>query len=384
MKKNTQQGFIQIPILVILIVLGTLATATGGYYVVRQNQKIETEKEGIVETTESTSEALGIGLENQQPTEPTSEFSFADKIRTVEPEEELNLDDYKITDEPNTTDKKNTEFKELIVKAGEQIKLLEQDKNNFQLLKETTDDHYQKSTNHARAILSSWANVAEENAITVPSEYRQILLLRRDSIISDQEYVVQYIKSLYEIVGLYFWDSQKGQSKESVIANYQSELNKCIELWTYNEADLSCKVTGLLLFAENEDTNDFIKIAEKLIEVDNLVLETISNHAERAEDNIINDLDRISRIMNSMYVFQIELDRISQQAQYSVSQPVFNIQSVRCYTSTDDHILDPNRTYTTICEPDTRSTAEKCASQTAARLGSEAYIVDSQPDTECE
>jgi len=347
--RNAQNGFIQIPLLIALIVLGAVA-AGGGYYAIQRGQKTEVlEEKDILEK--------GKIIENKLDTDETEESAIDFRVNEpARPPLESFLNN-KVIDGINAkkTEKKNVEvdFKKFIAKAEEEIKRLEQDKNNFRLLRAMVNDHRQKSVNHAREILDDWINLAGENAATVPSEYKQILLLTKDSIVSNRESLVYSIEYFYETVNLRFGDSYRKQSKEDTIVAIQNEFNECIKLRAdYNSADKLDMALCELSLENHEYAEDFIKITESLVEVDLKVLETISNYAKMAEDNIRGELDSISRHMNTMYTFQADLNQISQQAQRSASQLESGMQSdtnaLTCKYPIVKHILVPGKGWTEV------------------------------------
>lgn len=266
--------------------------------------------------------------------------------------EEVVFEYYKTSNKPSASKEIDTDFSELIVKAKEKIKNLELDKNGFLFLRETVNDHHQKSIEQAIKISSEWVNLAKNFADNVPTEYKQMLLLRNNIIVSDQEWVKQHINSIYGLLDLYFWNSNQKQREEDIIANRQNTLAECIELWTIKENDLFCEI-DLWMSEIPEYSSDFAKIAEKLVEIDNLAFESINNLAKRAEDGIADDLDSISRNIDTMYIFQSEMNRISQQLPQKINQLTpSNTNNLTCKYPTDNHILVVGKGWQTVKQCD--------------------------------
>ncbi len=306
----------------------------------------------------------------------TNKFSFSDKIRPV-------------TNQKNTERDYETEHQEFIDKAEILVGLLEEDKKNYLLLKETVEEHRGKHIAHARDLLNQWANVAIESSLSVPSRYKDILELRRDSIVADSDYLTGHINSLYETVDLYFIDALKKKDVVSVITEDQDRLRECIGLntseWVENKMYLTCGMRLAMTLGDNGSyTEDFTKITDRLVEVDNLVFETIGTHTKRAEEDILDDLERISRLSGIVQSTQASLNMITRQAEQSFTQPIPSTQSVKCYTTTNDSIFKKNRAYNTRCEPYTQTVQQKCALQKARSVSTTGVYIGGLVSPECQ
>lgn len=222
----------------------------------------------------------------------------------------------------NLKTNQNTDNKTLIAQAEEQIKLLEEDKLNFELLRKTTTDHEVKAKEHASKIMDDWILFTESSIPTFPSQYQQYLTLTKESIVSDKSYVLKTISAYYSVMDLYFINSLNNKSKIETIGLQQKGFSDCINNWKTNVNHQSCLVALKVIPSLREGyVDDFKNITSKLVTVDNDVLEIISNHAKTAEKDVSDDLERIGRLVNITATTQANFDQIESQLKQSYSQP---------------------------------------------------------------
>jgi hypothetical protein len=363
---NKTQGFIQIPLLV-LIFLGTLVVSGGGYYVAKRAQPpapYVAEPAALIEKDKqaTTSAPIKEVIHGKAPLfriiNPVPQ-----KTAVVETPEEVGVD-----------------FNKLIASTEEQIILLEQDKQTFLFLRKTIDEHQQKAIKHATEMMGAWINFADTSITSVPSEYQRTISLTRESMVSDREYLVQMIRSHYLLLDSYFIDPLRKEKMIDAITVSQANFSDCIKTWGDGRESFGCQLSYDLLPSRRKDYADsFKKITEKLVEYDDYILEAIGTHARGAEKDIADDLERISRMAGTLNSVQSSLNAISQQLQQS--QTSYQVGApIKCFTTTNDPILAPSRTYTTTCEPDTRTAKEICDAQIASWLGGGAIT----PKPSCE
>lgn len=386
MKKHLS-GFVQVLILPFFI-LGAIAVTAGSYYAVKHIPQSVNEGKIIVgegNKTEVVNNEPTVRVDDGMPSILSGRPNILIEKGTSSPSSVPSQQKISINNKVSSSKQveAGTNFDSLISQAEEQIKLLEQDKTNFQILRKTINEHQQKAVDHTNTMMNDWVSFTESNISTVPSQYQPSLRLTKEGLISDREYVIQSIKSFYSVLDLYFIDSMHNKENIEVIVSWQNDLNDCIKTWKSHNKDVSCSFSlGLISDLRGGYVDDYNKITSKLVEVDSQALELINNHAKMAGNTVSDDLERIYRIANIVATAQSNLAQIQQRAVQSYSQPVFT-QSIQCYTTTNSSIFDKNRTYNTRCEPVTITTAQRCASHKAGQLSGGAVIIDSQPDPAC-
>ena len=112
----------------------------------------------------------------------------------------------------------------------------------------------------------------------------------------------------------------------------------------------------------------------RLAEVNLLVLETIGKHARSAEDDVRGDIDSIARLSQLDASIRSSFENINRQVQQNQAQFEAANTPIKCYTTTNDSIFEKNRTYSTTCKPDTRTSQQICDEKIAAWLGNGAIV----------
>ena len=327
--------------------------------------------------------------------------SFKQSTPTV-PKQKLNLDDYKDTEskssfrplsttvsESNNSESSQTkktksvqEYQAYIIKAKEIIALLEQDNKNFQLLTDTIKQHKKKSAEHSADMMNQWISLADETAINVPSQYRGYLSSTKVYLVSDRDYLVNYSDSFYDILfdAGYLLDQQEVKTLDFVLEKIKECVAMDTEAWIIsNELDCSKIFFEHIPDLRKSYAERLTNGTSRLAEVDLLVIETIGKHARLAEDDIRGDIDSIARLSQLDSSIQSSFDNINRQVQQSQVQWQAANTPTKCYTTTNDSIFEKNRTYSTTCNPDTRTSQQICDEKIAAWLGNGA-IVGGKPE----
>ena len=336
----------------------------------------------------------------KQETENTATLTKPSVPRV--PKQKLNLDDYKNTEpksgfrplsteasesnNPESSQTKKTksdqEYRAYIIKAKEVIALLEQDSKNFQLLTDTIKQHKKKSAEHSADMMNQWINLTDETAANVSSQYSGYLSSTKGYLVSDRDYLINYSDSFYDILfdAGYLLAQQEAETLNFVLEKIKECVVMNTEEWIVSN-ELACSkiffdhIPDLRKSYAERLTNGTSRLAE----VDLLVIETIGKHARSAEDDIRGDIDSIARLSQLDSSIRSSFDNINRQVQQSQVQWQAANTSIKCYTTTNDSIFEKNRTYSTTCKPDTRTSQQICDEKIAAWLGNGA-IVGSKPE----
>ena len=306
------------------------------------------------------------------------------------PKQKLNLDDYKnAVSEPNNSESSQTkktksdqEYRAYIIKAKEVIALLEQDNKNFQLLTVAIKQHKKKSAEHGAGIMNQWINLTDETVANVSSQYKGYLSSTKEYLVSDRDYLINYSDSFYDILldAGYLLDTQETKTLNFVLEKIKECVALNTEAWIVSN-ELACSkiffehIPDLRKSYAERLTNGTSRLAE----VDLLVIETIGKHARSAEDDVRGDIDSIARLSQLDSSIRSSFDNINRQVQQSQVQWQATNMPIKCYTTTNDSIFEKNRTYSTTCKPDTRTSQQICDEKIAAWLGNGA-IVGSKPE----
>ncbi len=374
-KESTQtrysRGFIQIPFL-LLIVFGALVTTGGGYYAIKHTPQSIQQRTIVEEENKTATTSADVAT--------TTELSFASKITqtTNSPKSQGIMWDVPITP-PNglgykpikakltipKADDNEKRFQEFVVQGREMLVLLEQNEKNFKLLTDTIAQHKKQSAEHATQIMDEWVALVEQTIVSTPSQYSGLLLSTKSYLVSDRNWVVDYSNSLYGIVssGSYLLSQTETNSLEFVKKKITECLSMDIEKWVVSD-ELAC-TTGFLDM-KSDYSKRLTDGANRLAEVDLMVLETIGKHSRSAEDDVKGDMDSIARYVQLDASIRASYNSINSQLQQRQSQFEAASTPIKCYTSTNDSIFNPNRTYSTICQPDTRTAQQICDEKIAA------------------
>ena len=378
--KNNQLGFIQIPLLLIII-LGTLVVTGSGYYTTKHKPQIIQQNTIIKEENKTATTSIGVAT--------TSGLSFASKIRQATSSKglgykPLDLSDYSVAIvddikqstklEPviQKTDDSEKSFQEFGVRGREILALLEQDENNSKLLTDTIAQHKRSSAELATQMMDAWITLVDQNISSVSNQYSGMLNSTKNYFIFDKSYLVNYSNSLYDIVssGAYFLDQKEIESLEFVKKKVKECLAMSIKEWVASD-ELAC--TTDFLEMKPDYSERLTSGANRLAEIDDMALGVIKKHAQSAGDDIRSDMDSIARYAQLDASIQASYNSINNQLQQRQAQFEAANTPIKCYTSTNDSIFDQNRTYNTTCQPDTRTAQQICDEKIAAWAGSGAY-----------
>ncbi len=375
---NNQHGFIQIPIL-FLIVFGALVATGSGYYAAKYKPQAVQQNTIVKEENKVATTSADVAT--------TSELSFASKIRQVTPPKglgykPLNLSDYPAV--PDEDEDKNKEhFQEFETRGKRLLVLLEQDESNFKLLTDTVAQHKKQSAEHATQIMDKWIALVEQTIASTPSQYSGLLQSTKSYLTFDRDWVVGYSNSLYDIIsnGGYLLDQRETDSLEFVRKKIKECLAMGIEKWTASD-EPAC--TTDFLEMKPDYSKRLMDGANRLAEVDLMVLETIGKHARSAEDDVRGDMDSIARYTQLNASIQASYNNINNQLQQNQAKFEAVNTPIKCYTTTNDSIFDTNRIYNTTCKSDTRTPQQICDEKIAAWVSSASNgaIIGAKPTCE--
>lgn len=411
---NNQRGFIQIPLL-LLIVFGALIATGGGYYAVKhtpqpfkQNVVVE-EKSKIAATSAETATNTPPQLSTNNPfldalNKTSDKTSLPDNpyLNTLkssntsaqpkEPERKsLDLLDHSITVPNNVEqparqepviqkeDDSEKRFRDFTIKGKQLLTLFEQDEKNFKFLADAIARHKKQSAEHAMQMMDAWITLIDQNISSVSSQYSGMLNSTKNYLTYDKDYLVNYSNSLYDIVfdGGYLLSQIEADSLKFV----KSKLEKCLEMSAKEWTALNGQSCTISFFELKPDYSKRLTDgANKLAEIDHIVLEVMGSHARSAEDDVRGDMDLIARYTQLDASVQASFNNINNQLQQRQAQLQTMNTPIQCYTRTNDSIFDQNRTYSTTCQPDTRTPQQICDEKIAAWVGSGAYT--SKPSCE--
>ena len=320
-------------------------------------------------TPNGESESTPVPLSFQDKIRPVVKSPGAPVVMQVAPPEEMS--EQVKYESPSAEELRY--FQRYLFLVKENLTGLEQVKKNSELLSREMLDHKAKGEKHAKNVMTMWANAAETSANNVPNEYMRFLDSTRDYLMSDRDYLIKYSNSLYDaLIGTeYFLNPDEVRALDFT----SGEMRKCQTLdydqWV-SSTELSCDFRFVEQINDAWKTQDarLIRGADKLAEVDNIILDTISKHASAAQDAIKDDMDYIARSVQLNADISSSFESIRQQAQRTQYQEPKVSPVVFCQTSTKDSIFDENRTYYTSCEPDKRTEEQKCDAQIAMWLKS--------------
>jgi len=351
-------------------------TTGGGYYAVKHQANLvtqdantiadegkmaptgtETATSSISSTTKPIQPPIVVTVPIKQPAKPKQAFQKVDDSRE--------------------------RFKEFEIQGKQLITLLEQDERNFKLLADTIARHKKQSAEHATKIMNEWIALVDQTLASTPSQYRGMLNSTKDYLAFDRDWVVDYSNSLYDIVssGSYLLSQNEVDSLKFV----KEKVEEC----------LAMDVTEWAVSNEPACTTDFLDMkpnyserltngANRLAEIDLMVLETIGKHARSAEDDVRGDMDSIARYTQLDASIQASYNSINSQLQQRQTQLEAANTPIKCYTSTNDSIFDQNRTYSTTCQLDTRTPQQICDEKIAAWVSSASNgaIIGAKPTCE--
>lgn len=366
-KLNREQlGFIQIPIL-LLVLFGALGAAGGGYYVTKQSTPHI--QQGTVVNEENDIATTSVGIVASTTQEKRTQL--IDFVPTrLAPKTDLNKD--------------KEHFQEFETKGKQLLALIEQEEGNFKLLTDTIAQHKKQSAEHATQIINEWITLVDQTLASTQSLYSGMLNSTKDYLTFDRDWVVAYSDSLYDIVssGGYLLEQKEKNSVEFV----KSELRRCLKMdakeWVALNGE-SCTIS-FFEFLKPDYSKRLTDGANRLAEVDLMVLETIGKHARSAEDDVRGDMDSIARYTQLSASVQASFNSINNQTQQSQTQLKAVNTPIQCYTTTNSSIFDKNRTYNTTCQSDTRTPQQLCDEKIAAWAGSASNgaIVGAKPTCE--
>lgn len=370
---NMQRGFIQIPI-ILLWMLGAFAVTAGGLAIKHFSTSQPVPKEQTVATTTAVIPPLSDYAEKYLVEKETQDQcagkGLACLLATAQKDNKsLALSKSFPATKPTQSLSKNiANWIDYTQKAKALIVLLEQDRNNFKLFTDTIAKHKKQSAGLAIKIFNGWIALADSTANSVSSEYRMILITTKQAISSDMNFVVNDSNYLYDSVSGTYSLNQQEQNSLAVI---EGGIRKCLALdektWSVS-SDLYCAVDFSDSMSEQTKgyADRLMSGFSRLGEVDRIVLDTISTHSTYAQKDIQRDVSSITDMANIVANTQASLNNISAQyQQQSQALQVANTPIV-CHTTNTGGILSWNST--TTCSPDTRTTAQICASQIAAWL----------------
>lgn len=412
---NNQRGFIQIPLL-LFIVFGALVATGGSYYAVKHTPQIA-KQNAIVEEkskTATTSAEVSANATSSQPSTnnpfldafnntpknetPSSDNPFLNALKQnnaskqpKEPEHKLlNLPDRSTPITNNIEQPTKSEpavqkedggekrFQDFATKGKQLLTLFEQDIANFKLLTDTIDQHKKRSAEHATKMMDAWIDLVNQNISSASSQYSGMLSSTKNYLAYDRDYLVDYSNSLYDIVSSSYLLSQR---EVDALQFVKSELEKCLKMDAKEWVALNGQSCTINFFELKPDYSKRLTDGvNKLGEVDHTVLETIGGHTRSAENDVRGDMDFIARHTQLNTSIQASYNSINNQLQQRQTQFKAANTPIKCYTSTNDSIFDQNRTYSTTCQPDTRTPQQICDEKIAAWVGGGAYT--SKPSCE--
>ena len=250
------------------------------------------------------------------------------------------------------------------------------------MLADTITQHKKKSAEHGAEMMNQWISLTDETATSVSSQYRVYFSSTKEYLTSDRDYLINYSNSFYDILldAGYLLDQQETKTLNFVLGKIKECVAMNTEAWIASN-ELACSI---IFFDHIPDlrksyaerlTNGTTRLAE----VNLLVLETIGKHARSAEDDVRGDIDSIARLSQLDASIRSSFENINRQVQQNQAQFEAANTPIKCYTTTNDSIFEKNRTYSTTCKPDTRTSQQICDEKIAAWLGNGA-IVGAKPE----
>lgn len=379
--RRTQHGFIQIPILLVVLfstLVGTIGG--GGYYVIEH--KLQSTKQNVAEKDKPATTTEDVA------TSTPLNHSFDDKIKNVSQSAKstqgqgIDFKPLKTPKLPSVVLNGKERFQEFETRGKQLLTLIEQDEKNFKLLTDTIAQHKKQSADHATQIMDEWITLVEQTLASTPSQYGGLLLSTKNYLVSDRNRVVDYSNSLYDIVSN---DSYLLKQEEITSLEFtKSELVECLKMnekeWIALNGE-SCTIS-FLEFLKPDYSKRLTDGANKLSEIDLMVLEAIGKGARSAEDDVRRNMDTIARYTQLNASIQASYNSINNQLQQRQTQFETANTPLKCYTTTNSSIFDKSRTYNTNCQPDTRTAQQICDEKIAAWLGSGGAFVGAKPTCE--
>jgi hypothetical protein len=386
--KSGSGGFIQIPVLAIVVLVFTLAGITGGYYVTKQAK----DTSSTMQSEKSIEEKPVI----QQVQKPISQ---------TQPKKPLVLDDYKLeTDVPKDTadeegdenTKNEKEFQEFRNKAEILIQQLETDKNNFQLLKDTISNHEDEISKHLEKLIDEWISVFEEQLYLMPNDYYSLFTNGKSQLNEHANLALELISKYYSLLDDNFLDRVTGKDYVLLIEEEQNNLKECLglddvtlkenlSLGTFDKKSCRGKLMLYGGISEHDTPKHINGITEDFIEIEEIVFDFIDKDIKSVGDIVENTIEQVKNLELNEKFSLLELENKISQTQFNIDKNITTeFQSIKCYATTNDSILKKNRTYSIRCEPYSQTLLEKCALQKARSVSTSGVYIGGQIDPECQ
>lgn len=354
------RGFIQIPILLAFLILGTVATSAG-YYSVQHSKKQEVVKNSEIRVP------LDVGAQQEEKSTAQSSVNSEEtlSLKTTTPIVVKTEQKYSSNTEGASNTKKAEELAGKMsadLRRLTYIDNLNKDIEDFELLLkavQTSKEQYisfaENSAGKRSGALSEFLVIATSGDVR---SFAQSLIDGQHKHKNEARDTYVSLFNILENEFSAYLNSTRGIKEKIAQNQFSGDVDS-------------------LLFKDAKEKERFIGLLTRVNEIaQGLEQKKSDNFTE--ELGYLRNLVLVSEVATSL---SQQLSQIEQKAQ-QISIPQFT-SSIKCYTTTNDHIFDPSRTYSTRCEPDTTTTAQKCAMATAARISGGVYISDSQPDPAC-
>ena len=401
--QNKQAGFIQIPILAIAVFV--FVSATGGYYALKQKETKTapelTEQIETVATTTNTGDTATTTIVEDEVIEEEKQIVQEPPRRPVEqnqPKKSFTLDKI-LGEEPKKKSNEDyeEESQEFAREAKVLIELLEKDKANFQLVKDTLDDHKYRSIKNAEELMGSWIDVIDDQYSWASPDSLSVFGYAKTLIAEHTDFLTKLISDYYNLTSELFINKSYDKTYTQLITESQDMLRQCINLssseWLDNQKisryeKESCSNANLVMWAGGVDLDSnekqLTKILDDLTEMDILVSDLVDKTLNTVMYVVSDMIKDVKEIENREQIRLLELENALLQVEYSVVQSTPSFNQIRCFTTTNDSIFKENRAYNTRCEPYTQTVAEKCALQKARSVSTSGVYIGGLVSPECQ
>lgn len=358
---KSESGFIQIPILLTFLILGAVATS-GGYYAIQHSKK-----QGVVKNSEAEA-LLDVETKQEEKSLPQASVRIEETLGLKTVVSKIEKEEQKYN--KNTEDRLNTKKSEdLAVKMSADLRQLAHIDN----ISNDVED-FELILNEVQASKERYITFAENAAGKRGDALSEFL------IIAQSGDVRSFAQSLID------WQYKYKNEARATYAGLFNILENDISAYLNSTRSIKDTITqnqfsgdvDRLLFKNTKEKERFISLLARANEIAQELEQKKADYFTE-ELGYLRNLVLVSEVATSL---KQQLSQVEQSAQQNPSPQFTTV--IKCYTTTNDHIFDPSRTYSTRCELDTTTVAQKCAMATAARISGGAYISDSQPDPACQ
>lgn len=255
----------------------------------------------------------------------------------------------------NTKSNKAQQYKELLI-------LLENDKTNFQLLKNSFEENKKKSIDLATSSLNEWVDLIDTTSSTISdSANKKYLISSKDYIKTDIADLEKEITKSYDsITNILLHNPITGEEKITTINSLENRINKCIaDNYTSSDCQIDSGVFYIAMSQHNLFSSTLNESVDSLIKINKLSLELIQTHLNWVKDEYKGKINIINSYNNIIKNNETQLNQLN--TNIKEKNEIETISSIKCKTEASGGLF--YKTYKTTCSQVNKTPKQICDEQ---------------------